>query len=252
MTHVGRLEQGALVVDRHVQHPAEDVLVRAAPGLPLGDDPGEQVLDVAVAGECLAVPAPDQVAADEGQGGDVGAAGRVRHRRDEGGHEGIDALGVEAVEGVAEAAAADRLQCQLRQPRGDVDDPPRARALVPDRKQLVRRGGHDVVVAAHRRLGEGGHEQVVGQAPVRLVGPGGEESVPDEHPQVVHADMLVTWEHSTAGELRQPRNAVRFGGRAVDVPEFVDGVGESTDAILAEIGRTTDQIAALRSADVVA
>lgn len=90
------------------------------------------------------------------------------------------------------------------------------------------------------------HEQSVPAGPINEP----EEVLVD--PQVVHADMLVTWEHSTAGELRQPRNAVRFGGRAVDVPEFVDGVGESTDAILAEIGRTTDQIAALRSADVVA
>ena len=80
--------------------------------------------------------------------------------------------------------------------------------------------------------------------------PAGPVNEPDAvltDPQVVHNDTLVTWDHPVAGTIRQPRNPVRFGGDPVPVPEFVAGVGEHTDEVLTEIGRTPDEIAALRA-----
>ena len=48
--------------------------------------------------------------------------------------------------------------------------------------------------------------------------------------------------------LRQPRHPVRFASAETPVPESVPGLGEHTDEILAELGRTPEQIAALRAA----
>ena len=180
------VEQAAGVVDRHVHHPAEQVVDLRAALLALGDDAAQQVVDGAVSLEGGAVLPADEVPTDEGEGCDVGAGGRVRHRRDEGRDEGVDLLAVEAGEGVAEGRPGDRLEGELGQPRRDVDGAPFARCPVPDADELVRRLDHDVVVPPHRRLGEGRHEQVVREAPVGLVGVRGEEPVADEHPQVVH------------------------------------------------------------------
>ena len=46
--------------------------------------------------------------------------------------------------------------------------------------------------------------------------------------------------------VRQPRHPVRFASAETPVPESVPGLGEHTDEILAELGRTPEQIAALR------
>jgi crotonobetainyl-CoA:carnitine CoA-transferase CaiB-like acyl-CoA transferase len=69
--------------------------------------------------------------------------------------------------------------------------------------------------------------------------------------QIVHNGTFVTWEHPQAGRLRQPRHPVRFASADTPVPEWVPGLGEHTDAILAELGRTPDQIAALRAGGAV-
>ena len=69
--------------------------------------------------------------------------------------------------------------------------------------------------------------------------------------QFVHNGTFVTWEHPQAGTLRQPRHPVRFASAETPVPEWVPGLGEHTDAVLAELGRTPDQVAALRDAGVV-
>jgi crotonobetainyl-CoA:carnitine CoA-transferase CaiB-like acyl-CoA transferase len=69
--------------------------------------------------------------------------------------------------------------------------------------------------------------------------------------QFVHNGTFVTWEHPQAGTLRQPRHPVRFASAETPVPEWVPGLGEHTDAILAELGRTADQVTALRETGVV-
>jgi len=69
--------------------------------------------------------------------------------------------------------------------------------------------------------------------------------------QVVHNGSLVTWEHPTAGTLRQPRHPIRFSSSPTPVPEQVPLLGEHTDEILAELGRTPDQIDALRAAGII-
>jgi crotonobetainyl-CoA:carnitine CoA-transferase CaiB-like acyl-CoA transferase len=44
---------------------------------------------------------------------------------------------------------------------------------------------------------------------------------------------------------------VRFASGATPVPEWVPGLGEHTDELLAELGRTPDQIEALRASGAV-
>jgi crotonobetainyl-CoA:carnitine CoA-transferase CaiB-like acyl-CoA transferase len=69
--------------------------------------------------------------------------------------------------------------------------------------------------------------------------------------QFLHNGTFVTWEHPQAGLLRQPRHPVRFASADTPVPEWVPGLGEHTDEILTELGRTPEQIAALREGGAV-
>lgn len=71
-------------------------------------------------------------------------------------------------------------------------------------------------------------------------------------PQVVHNGTLHTWDHPVAGRVRQPRHPVRFASSPTPVPEQVPLLGEHTDEILAEVGRTAAEIAALRASGAVA
>jgi crotonobetainyl-CoA:carnitine CoA-transferase CaiB-like acyl-CoA transferase len=71
-------------------------------------------------------------------------------------------------------------------------------------------------------------------------------------PQIRHNHALVTWDHPLAGRLQQPRHPVRFSNAETPVPEMADLLGEHTDEILHEIGRTPEQIHALRAMGVVA
>jgi crotonobetainyl-CoA:carnitine CoA-transferase CaiB-like acyl-CoA transferase len=71
-------------------------------------------------------------------------------------------------------------------------------------------------------------------------------------PQVVHNGSIVRWQHPLAGTVQQPRPAARFSSTPAAVAESGSLKGADTDAILAELGRSPDEIAALRGAGVVA
>jgi crotonobetainyl-CoA:carnitine CoA-transferase CaiB-like acyl-CoA transferase len=72
-----------------------------------------------------------------------------------------------------------------------------------------------------------------------------------EDEQFVHNGTFVTWEHPQAGRLRQPRHPVRFASAETPVPEWVPGLGEHTDEILAELGYGPDEVDALRASGAI-
>lgn len=72
-----------------------------------------------------------------------------------------------------------------------------------------------------------------------------------DDPQIQHNEALVTWEHPQAGTVRQPRSPVRFTSSPTPVLESAPGLGEHTDEILRQLGRSDDDIAKLRAAAVV-
>jgi crotonobetainyl-CoA:carnitine CoA-transferase CaiB-like acyl-CoA transferase len=73
-----------------------------------------------------------------------------------------------------------------------------------------------------------------------------------ENEQIVHNGMLVEWEHPTAGTIRQPRPPAHFSETPLEFRAECPLPGQDTDAVLLELGRTPDEIAALRAANVVA
>jgi crotonobetainyl-CoA:carnitine CoA-transferase CaiB-like acyl-CoA transferase len=73
-----------------------------------------------------------------------------------------------------------------------------------------------------------------------------------ENEQIVANGMLTEWEHPTAGTIRQPRQPAHFSGTPVEFRAWCPLPGQDTDAILRELGRTPDEIAALRACEVVA
>jgi crotonobetainyl-CoA:carnitine CoA-transferase CaiB-like acyl-CoA transferase len=90
------------------------------------------------------------------------------------------------------------------------------------------------------------HEGSVPAAPVLVP-----DDVADD-PQVLHNGSLHEWDHPVAGRLRQPRHPIRFASAATPVIEQVPTLGEHTDEILAGLGRTPAEVAALRETGAVA
>ena len=70
-------------------------------------------------------------------------------------------------------------------------------------------------------------------------------------PQVLHNDIVVEWEHPSAGTLRQTRPAARFASTPADFRPEIGVTGQHTDEILAELGRSLKTIGALRQEGVV-
>lgn len=71
-------------------------------------------------------------------------------------------------------------------------------------------------------------------------------------PQVVHNDIVHTWEHGTVGTVRQARPPVRWSETAHEPVWALDELGQSTVDVLSANGWDADGIEALRTAGVIA
>lgn len=69
--------------------------------------------------------------------------------------------------------------------------------------------------------------------------------------QIVHNESLRVREHPELGRLREARHPVQFSGTPVEVTPIAPSIGAHNDDILSELGRSADDIAALRSANVI-
>jgi crotonobetainyl-CoA:carnitine CoA-transferase CaiB-like acyl-CoA transferase len=73
-----------------------------------------------------------------------------------------------------------------------------------------------------------------------------------KHPQVVANQTLEEHVHPVMGRIRQPRPPAQFDRTPAAIQRHAPSLGEHTDEVLAELGRTGDQIAALRQSGAVA
>ncbi|WP_428121006.1 CaiB/BaiF CoA transferase family protein [Candidatus Poriferisodalis sp.] len=73
-----------------------------------------------------------------------------------------------------------------------------------------------------------------------------------DDPQVRHNGTIVEHEHPTAGHIRTTRFPARFSKTPTQLERLAPGKGEHTDEVLAELGCSTDAIAALRADGIVA
>lgn len=76
-----------------------------------------------------------------------------------------------------------------------------------------------------------------------------EEAIAD--PQIVHNETLQVWQHPQAGSVRQPRPAARFEKTPAAIAASASLRGADNEAILAELGRSPEDIAALRDAGII-
>ena len=61
----------------------------------------------------------------------------------------------------------------------------------------------------------------------------------------------MTWEHPEAGTVRQARPAARFSETPVEMRLRASSKGQDSDEILIGIGRTHEEIRALRAGGIV-
>ncbi|MDB5998752.1 MAG: CoA transferase [Rhizobacter sp.] len=72
-----------------------------------------------------------------------------------------------------------------------------------------------------------------------------------DHPQVQAEEMLDTFTHPTVGSYRGLASAIKFGGSAKPVPRAAPTFGQHSDEVLASLGYSADDIAAMRQAGAV-
>lgn len=72
-----------------------------------------------------------------------------------------------------------------------------------------------------------------------------------EHPQVVHNESVVTWEHPDAGTVRSARPGARFSATPVEMRLDASHQGADNEEVLAELGRSPEEIARLRADGVI-
>ena len=70
-------------------------------------------------------------------------------------------------------------------------------------------------------------------------------------PQVAANSMIVENIHPSAGPMRQPRPAARFGHTPAELRAFAPNLGQHTDEVLHETGFSSDEIITLREAGVI-
>jgi len=71
-------------------------------------------------------------------------------------------------------------------------------------------------------------------------------------PQIVHRGSLVELDDPDYGRMRMPGPAARFSGTPPEIRFRAPAFGEHTDEVLAELGHSGDEIAALRAAGTIA
>ena len=72
------------------------------------------------------------------------------------------------------------------------------------------------------------------------------------HEQVLANQLIVETDHPAAGRLRQTRPAARFSATPAEIRQGAPGLGEHTDAVLAELGYSRDEIGGLRARGIAA
>ena len=71
-------------------------------------------------------------------------------------------------------------------------------------------------------------------------------------PQVIANELIVEQEFESLGRVRQPRPAARFGGTPTAIRTAAPALGEHTNQVLQELGRSDAQIARLRASGTIA
>ena len=72
-----------------------------------------------------------------------------------------------------------------------------------------------------------------------------------EHDQIVANRLIEEFDHPEGGRIRQPRPAARFDATPARVRGPAPGLGADTEPVLASLGYTVEQIAALRTEGVL-